>query len=138
MRVGNISAMIAGCAAYMSAWKTRPSAMASQMANGFAVSIIGKAKNAHVAPRIAPAARWLGVASDYHATELAVETAPLERMQADLLEVSIPPGSLLAGVHIDELRLPPGAVVTLVLREGAGFWNQRNHRDAPPGRVDGD
>jgi cell volume regulation protein A len=70
---------------------------------------------------IAPVGRWLGVASDYQTRELAVETAPLERMQADLLELSIPPGSLLAGVHIDELRLPPGAVVTLVLRDGAGF-----------------
>ena len=50
-----------------------------------------------------------------------METAPLERMQADLLQLSIPDGSHLAGVHIDELRLPPGAVVTLVLRDGAGF-----------------
>jgi cell volume regulation protein A len=73
------------------------------------------------ASTIAPVGRLLGAATDYQARELAVETAPLDRMQADLLELSIPPGSLLAGVHIDELRLPPGAVVTLVLRDGAGF-----------------
>jgi cell volume regulation protein A len=42
-------------------------------------------------------------------------------MRADLLQLSIPPGSHLAGVYVDELRLPPGAVVTLVLRNGAGF-----------------
>ena len=59
------------------------------------------------------------------ATELQVETAPLERMRADLLQFDIPPGSRLNGVHIDELRLPVGAVVTLVLRDGAGFVPNR-------------
>ena len=39
-----------------------------------------------------------------------METAPLERMRADLLQLECPPGSQLAGVHIDELRLPVGAV----------------------------
>jgi cell volume regulation protein A len=70
---------------------------------------------------IAPAARLFGQAAPDQPTELSVEVAPLERMQADMLQVSVPPGSHLAGVYIDELRLPPGAVVTLVLREGVGF-----------------
>jgi len=70
---------------------------------------------------IAPAARWLRVTSPYQPTELLVETAPLDRMQADLLELSIHAGSQMAGVYVDELRLPPGAVVTLVLRDGVGF-----------------
>ena len=42
-------------------------------------------------------------------------------MNADLLQFDVPPGSRLAGVHIDELRLPVGAAVTLVLRDGSGF-----------------
>jgi cell volume regulation protein A len=42
-------------------------------------------------------------------------------MHADLLQIDVAPGSRLAGVHIDELRLPVGAVVTLVVRDGAGF-----------------
>ena len=70
---------------------------------------------------IAPAARWLKVTSPYEPTELQVETAPLDRMQADLLELSIPRGSQMAGVYIDELRLPLGAVITMVLRDGTGF-----------------
>lgn len=70
---------------------------------------------------IAPTARRLGVAAPPEATELRVEVAPLESMRADLLQLSIPPGSHLAGVYIDELRLPPGAVITLVLRDGVGF-----------------
>lgn len=70
---------------------------------------------------IAPAATWLGVTAPAEPTELLVETAPLERMRADLLELDVPEGSHLAGVYIDELRLPQGAVVTLVSRNGAGF-----------------
>lgn len=70
---------------------------------------------------IPSAARWLRVTSTAEPTELRVETAPLDRMQADLLELDITPGSQLAGVYIDELRLPSGAVVTMVLRDGAGF-----------------
>jgi cell volume regulation protein A len=70
---------------------------------------------------LGPAARRLGVTAPGEATELPVETAPLEQMRADLLQVEIPPGSRLAGVHIDELRLPVGAAITLVLRDGAGF-----------------
>jgi cell volume regulation protein A len=77
---------------------------------------------------IAPVARRLHLASADQPTELNVETAPLERMNADLLQLSIPDGSHLAGVHIDELRLPPGAVVTLVLRDGAGFVPQPRTR----------
>jgi cell volume regulation protein A len=65
--------------------------------------------------------RRLGLAAPGEPTDLEVESAPLERMRADLLQLEIPPGSRLSGVHIDELRLPIGAVVTLVLRDQAGF-----------------
>lgn len=70
---------------------------------------------------LAPVAKRLRVTAPAVATELRVETAPLERMRADLLQLEIPVGSQLAGVHLDELRLPVGAVVTLVMRDGAGF-----------------
>jgi len=70
---------------------------------------------------VPPMARWLRLTAPAEPTELIVETAPLERMRADLLQVEIAEGSQLAGVYVDELRLPPGAVVTLVLRQGAGF-----------------
>ena len=70
---------------------------------------------------LAPAARLLRITAPAEAAEIHVETAPLERMHADLLQIDVAPGSLLAGVHIDELRLPVGASVTLVVRDGAGF-----------------
>ncbi|MEV0426731.1 potassium/proton antiporter [Micromonospora sp. NPDC050495] len=70
---------------------------------------------------LAPAARRLRVTAPAEAAEIRVDTAPLERMRADLLQVEVPPGSRLGGVHVDELRLPVGASVTLVLRDGTGF-----------------
>ncbi|MEU5905647.1 potassium/proton antiporter [Micromonospora sp. NPDC047527] len=73
------------------------------------------------ASTLGPFARWLGTTAPAEATEIHVETAPLERMRADLLQLEVPPGSRLAGVHVDELRLPVGASVTLVLRDGVGF-----------------
>jgi cell volume regulation protein A len=51
------------------------------------------------------------------AVELDVEAAPLEELHADLLEIRIPPGSRLNGVEIFELRLPPEASITLVVRD---------------------
>src|SRR5262249_48815678 len=42
-----------------------------------------------------PVARWLGVTAPAEATEVRVETAPLETMRADLLQTVIPPGSQL-------------------------------------------
>jgi potassium/hydrogen antiporter len=73
------------------------------------------------ASTIPPVARRLRVTAPAEPSELRVETAPLDRMRADLLQLDIPEGSHLAGVYVDELRLPSGAVVTLVLRDGAGF-----------------
>ncbi|WP_319458681.1 potassium/proton antiporter [Micromonospora sp. RTP1Z1] len=70
---------------------------------------------------LAPAARRLGVTAPAEAAEIRVDTAPLERMRADLLQLEVPSGSRLGGVHVDELRLPVGASVTLVLRDGVGF-----------------
>ncbi|GGK70654.1 potassium/proton antiporter [Mangrovihabitans endophyticus] len=70
---------------------------------------------------LAQVARLLGITAPTEATEIHVETAPLERMHADLLQLDVAQGSRLSGVHIDELRLPVGASVTLVVRDGAGF-----------------
>ncbi|MDQ7904533.1 potassium/proton antiporter [Phytohabitans sp. ZYX-F-186] len=70
---------------------------------------------------LAPVARLLKVTAPAEASEIHVDSAPLEHMRADLLQMEVPEGSRLAGVHLDELRLPVGASVTLVLRDGVGF-----------------
>jgi cell volume regulation protein A len=75
-----------------------------------------------------PVARWLGVVDPGGTSELQVESAPLEDLGADLLQFTIPPGSRLHGVYIDELRLPPGASITLVVRDGHSFVPERNTR----------
>ncbi|MCM2579067.1 potassium/proton antiporter [Streptomyces meridianus] len=55
------------------------------------------------------------------AEDLGIESAPLERLQGHLLSVSIPESSRIHGVEVNELRLPPGAAVTLVVREDRSF-----------------
>ncbi|RFS84580.1 potassium/proton antiporter [Actinomadura spongiicola] len=72
-------------------------------------------------PTLPLAARLCRLKGDEQARELDVEAAPLEELHADLLEVRIPADSMLSGVEIFELRLPPGASVTLVVRNGSSF-----------------
>lgn len=70
------------------------------------------------APTLPWVARRLGVAVAHHTYELAVEATPVTDLGADLLAVDIGPDSRLAGVSLAELRLPPEADVSLVVREG--------------------
>lgn len=72
-------------------------------------------------PTLPHLARALNLSADGEARELDVDAAPLEELDADLLQVRIPPGSLLHGVEIFELRLPANAMVTLVVRDGESF-----------------
>ncbi|GHF74986.1 K+/H+ antiporter [Streptomyces mashuensis] len=58
---------------------------------------------------------------DTEAEDLGIESAPLERLRGHLLSVAIPPGSRMHGVEVSELRLPAGAAVTLVVRDGTSF-----------------
>ena len=73
------------------------------------------------APTLPWVARRLGVAVAGHAHDLEVESAPLEEMRADLLQLQVAPGSRLHGVYVEELRLPTGAQVTLIVRDGASI-----------------
>ena len=75
-------------------------------------------------PTLPWVARRLGVAEDHTTTSLDVEATPLEELDADILHVSVGPGSKISGVRVFELRLPEGANVTLVVRDGAGFVPQ--------------
>ena len=78
------------------------------------------------APTLPPLARRLGVDEEPDTTEVLIESAPLERMDADLLQATVPAGSRLHGVAMWELRLPPGAVVSLVLRDGRSLVPDRD------------
>lgn len=66
-------------------------------------------------------ARLLGLDRGAESTEVQVDAAPLDELGAELLQVWIPPGSRLHGVYLSELRLPVGASVSLIARDGIGF-----------------
>ncbi|HEY8480885.1 MAG TPA: potassium/proton antiporter [Spirillospora sp.] len=69
-------------------------------------------------PSLPAAARLLRVTQPGQAREATVEAAPLDVLHADLLTLTVPEGSRLHGVEIAELRLPPAAVVSLIVRDG--------------------
>ncbi|MET0234947.1 MAG: potassium/proton antiporter [Kibdelosporangium sp.] len=66
-------------------------------------------------------ARALGLSKGAQSTGMEVDSAPLDELGAELIQVKIPDGSKLHGIYLTELRLPPGATVSLVTRGGAAF-----------------
>ncbi|MDX2852563.1 MULTISPECIES: potassium/proton antiporter [Streptomycetaceae] len=72
-------------------------------------------------PTLPWVARRLRLGDPGAAEDLGIESAPLERLRGHLLSMRIPPHSRMHGVEVGELRLPPGAAVTLVVREGKSF-----------------
>ncbi|RKT56865.1 potassium/proton antiporter (CPA1 family) [Saccharothrix australiensis] len=73
-------------------------------------------------------ARWLGLVRSGEAREIEVDSSALDELGAELLQVRIQRGSKLHGVYLSELRLPPGATVSLVVREDQGFTPQATTR----------
>ncbi len=69
-------------------------------------------------PTLPLVATLLRVARRSEPRDLEVEVAPLERIAADLLQVTISPKSLMHGVEVGELRLPLGSSVALIVRDG--------------------
>jgi potassium/hydrogen antiporter len=69
-------------------------------------------------PTLPVVARLLRIRADDGVRDLDIEAAPLERIEADLLEIRIFPTSRLAGVEVGEIRLPHGASIALIVRDG--------------------
>ncbi|MCU1675922.1 MAG: sodium/hydrogen exchanger [Frankiales bacterium] len=80
------------------------------------------------APVLAPMARRLGLIDVDAARDVQVEVAPLEQLHADMLQLTIPHGSRMHGVEVEELRLPRTARLTLVVRGGDSFVPQAGLR----------
>jgi cell volume regulation protein A len=76
-------------------------------------------------PTLPLAARVLKVARRSEPRGLEVEAAALERVAADLLQVTISPSSLMHGVEVGELRLPQGSSVSMVIRDGRTIVPER-------------
>ena len=73
------------------------------------------------APTLPWVARALGVGDNAVSRDTDVESAPLERLDADLIQVRVPARSQLHGVEIGELRLPRNVAVALVVRDDTSF-----------------
>ncbi len=69
-------------------------------------------------PLLPTVARLTGLVESGQAREVAIESAPLEDVDATLIQATVTPGSRLHGVRLPELYLPGRAVVALVVREG--------------------
>ncbi|WP_346770738.1 potassium/proton antiporter [Luteipulveratus flavus] len=73
------------------------------------------------APTLPWITRRLGIVDPAHTVDVDIEATPLEQLGAEVVQVTIGETSRLHGVEIFELRLPVGANVTLVVRDGEGF-----------------
>lgn len=78
------------------------------------------------APTLPFVGRRLGLVNPEAATDVDIDSAPLDRGNAHLMQVRVPAGSQLAGVTIGELRMPTNSAVSLLIR-GKRQW-------APNGR----
>lgn len=77
------------------------------------------------APTLPWVARVLRVTRRSEPRGFDLEAAPLEKVAADLLQVTISPASKLHGVEVGELRLPVGANVSMVVRDGQAMVPER-------------
>jgi potassium/hydrogen antiporter len=66
-------------------------------------------------------ARRLRIATPITPRDVQVESAPLGELDADLMQLTVSPGSRLHGVYLPELRLPEDAAVVLIVRDGRSF-----------------
>ena len=76
-------------------------------------------------PTLPFAAKVLKVTRRSEPRGLDIEAAPLERVTADLLQITISPASQMHGVEVGELRLPAGSSVSMVIREGQTLVPER-------------
>jgi cell volume regulation protein A len=73
-------------------------------------------------------ARLLRIATPVTPRDIDVESAPLDELGAELMQLRVPETSRLHGVYLPELRLPEDAAVVLVVRDGRPFVPDRDTR----------
>jgi potassium/hydrogen antiporter len=77
-------------------------------------------------PSLYPLARVLRLSPKDATRQVAIESAPLDVLDAELLTMTIPAESRLHSVTIFELQLPTPSVVTLIIRDGHTFVPARD------------
>ncbi len=81
-------------------------------------------------PSLRPLAHRLGLIPKEATREIAVESAPLDVLDAELLTMTVQAPSRLHNVTVLELRLPDPSVITLIIRNGRTFVPQPDTRIA--------
>lgn len=79
-------------------------------------------------PTLPRFARWMGVTEAISQHAVTFDSSPLEGIDATLVQVTVPPGSRLTGMYVDDLRLPGGSVVSMVIRGDAILVPDRSTR----------
>lgn len=79
-------------------------------------------------PSLHLVAQKLGLIPREATREIQVESAPLDVLDAELLTMTVSPGSRLHNVTALELRLPDPSVITLIIRDGESFVPQLDTR----------
>ncbi|MER7016050.1 potassium/proton antiporter [Saccharopolyspora sp. NPDC000359] len=72
-------------------------------------------------PSLRPLARLLGLIPREATREIHVDSVPLNVVGAELLTMTVPPGSRLHHTTLVELRLPEPSVIPLIVRRGRAF-----------------
>lgn len=75
-------------------------------------------------PSLRLVAEWLNLIPRDTTREIQVDAAPLDVLGAELLTMTVLPGSRLQNVTVVELRLPDPSVITLIIRSGQSFVPQ--------------
>ena len=68
-------------------------------------------------PLLPRLARWAGVLDQISPQALAFDSSPLEGINASLVQFTVPRKGQLVGMWESDLRLPPGAVLSMVVRD---------------------
>ncbi|MBB2989359.1 cell volume regulation protein A [Mycolicibacterium iranicum] len=76
-------------------------------------------------PSLRLVAEWLHLIPRDATREVQVDAAPLDVLGAELLTMTVLPGSRLHNVTVLELRLPDPSVITLIIRAGQPFVPER-------------
>ncbi len=75
-------------------------------------------------PSLRTLAEWLRLVPRDTTREIQVDAAPLDVLGAELMTMTVAPGSRLHNVTVLELRLPDPSVITLIIRAGRSFVPQ--------------
>lgn len=67
-------------------------------------------------PTLPRFARRMAVTEAISPHAVTFDSSPLEGIDAALVQVTVPDGSRLAGMYVDDLRLPRGSVLSMVIR----------------------